>query len=50
MDMTELNVLLDNIEIYFHESGSYYDTDYERYLERAYERVQDVYQLSLLEF
>lgn len=48
--MQDLNMLLDNIELYFHESGAYYDTDYDRYIERAYERVQDEYQLSLLEF
>ena len=47
MDMQEFNILLDNVEIYFYESGSYYDTDYE--IEIAAARIEEQCNCSLRE-
>lgn len=49
MDMQEFNILLDNVELYFYESGAYYDTDYERYIEIAAARIEEQCNCSLLE-
>ena len=48
MDMQEFNMLLDNIELYFYESGSYYDTDYEDYIEKQAALIEEQCGLSLL--
>ena len=52
MEMFELNILLDQAEASYTESGASMELDesFEDHLEKAYERIESVYQLSLIEF
>lgn len=50
MDIQELNRLLDNVDIYYYESGANYDSDYEDFTERQIALLEQEHQFSHIEF
>lgn len=49
MSNQELAVLLDEIDIAYYESGAYYDTSLEDFIQKQIEDVEATYHLSVID-
>ena len=48
MTIEELQQALENIEIYYWESGAYYDSDYEAFIDTHHRALESKHHLSLI--
>ena len=50
MTVEELDIMLNEIDNYWYESGAYYDQDFALFIEHQIALIENTYQLSVIEF